>query len=63
MKTLKEKALESIIIDLEGRLSEVQHKYDALVGKIKKDANNKRNIDDGDAFLTNYGSRGHGFWE
>jgi hypothetical protein len=63
MKTLREKALEAIVIDLENQLSHVQHKYDALVGVLKRDANTKRNVDDGDAFLTSYGSRGHGFWE
>lgn len=47
------------IIDLECELSEMKSRYDILCTKIKKGANDKRNIDSGDEFLRNY-ARG---WE
>jgi len=60
-KQLEELTLELIHTQME--LSEVKEKYDSLVGKIRKDANDKRNIDDGNKFLlTNYGTQS-GFWE
>lgn len=42
------------IADLETELSDIKGRYDSLCSKIKKDANDKRNIDNGDDFLRNY---------
>jgi hypothetical protein len=54
--------LEMRIIGLETELSMIRGRYDSLCGKIRKDANGKRKVDDGDEFLRNYG-KVKGFYE
>jgi hypothetical protein len=46
--------LEMRIIDLETELTIIKGRYDSLCGKIRRDANDKRSIDDGNEFLRTY---------
>ena len=54
--------LEMRIIDLETELTIIKGRYESLCGKVKTNANEKRNSNDHNDFLRNYGKE-KGFYE
>jgi|APSaa5957512493_1039668.scaffolds.fasta_scaffold95294_2 hypothetical protein len=52
--------LEMRIIDLETELSMIRERYDSMCGKVRTNANDKRN--EGDHFLSSYGKDRNGPW-
>jgi len=50
------------IIDLETELTIIKGRYESLCGKVKTNANEKRNSVDHNDFLRNYGKE-KGFYE
>jgi len=62
MKTPEQRVLEDKYATLLSEYSELKGKYDQLCGKLKKNANDYRNVDDANKFLRNYGKGNTGFW-
>jgi hypothetical protein len=62
MMTPSEKIVEEKYRKLQIEHSELKDKYDLLCFKLKRNANEDRNTDNGN-FLTNYGKDGRGYWE
>jgi FtsZ-binding cell division protein ZapB len=62
MKTPEQRVLEDKYAMLQLEYSELKDKYDQLCGKLKKNANDNRNVDNADEFLRSYASGDSGFW-
>jgi FtsZ-binding cell division protein ZapB len=62
MKTPEQRVLEDKYAMLQLEYSELKDKYDQLCGKLKRNANDSRNVDNPDDFLRNYASGDSGFW-
>ena len=62
MKTPEQRVLEDKYAMLQLEYSELKDKYDQLCGKLKRNANDSRNIDNADDFLRNYASGDSEFW-
>jgi len=63
MKTPEQRVLEDKYDTLLLEYSELKGKYDQLCGKLKKNANDYRNVNEANKFLRNYGKGNTGFWE
>ena len=63
MKTIREKELEEENKMLSREYQALKDRYDQLCGKLKKNANDYRNVDEANKFLRNYGKGNTGFWE
>ena len=62
MKTPEQRVLEDKYATLLSEYNELKGKYGQLCGKLKKNANDYRNVDDANKFLRNYGKGNTGFW-